>query len=126
MTLFDQINSDITAAMKAREKVKLEALRNIKKVMLEAKSAKGASAEISDDDVLKIISKLAKQGNDSAAIYKQQNREDLYEVENLIKSAQKIVAHFIIPVIQGLLDCRLVAGKASCQIHQDVNLIVLP
>ena len=81
MALFDQINSDITAAMKAREKVKLEALRNIKKVMLEAKSAKGASTEISDDDVLKIISKLAKQGNDSAEIYKQQNREDLYEVE---------------------------------------------
>ncbi|MCF6357678.1 MAG: GatB/YqeY domain-containing protein [Draconibacterium sp.] len=81
MALFEQINDDIKAAMKAREKVKLEALRNIKKVMLEAKSAKGASAEITDDDVLKIISKLAKQGNDSAEIYKQQNREDLYEVE---------------------------------------------
>ena len=81
MALFDQINDDIKAAMKAREKVKLEALRNIKKVMLEAKSAKGASAEITDDDVLKIISKLAKQGNDSAEIYKKQNREDLYEVE---------------------------------------------
>ena len=81
MALFDQINDDIKAAMKAREKVKLEALRNIKKVMLEAKSAKGASAEITDDDVLKIISKLAKQGNDSAEIYKQQNREDLYEIE---------------------------------------------
>jgi uncharacterized protein YqeY len=81
MALFDQINDDIKAAMKAREKVKLEALRNIKKVMLEAKSAKGASTEITDDDVLKIISKLAKQGNDSAEIYKQQNRQDLYEVE---------------------------------------------
>ena len=81
MTLFDQINSDIIAAMKAREKVKLEALRNIKKVIIEAKSAKDASAEIADDDILKIISKLAKQGNDSAEIYKQQNREDLYEVE---------------------------------------------
>ena len=81
MALFDQINDDIKAAMKAREKVKLEALRNIKKVMLEAKSAKGASAEITDDDVLKIISKLAKQGNDSADIYKEQNRQDLYEVE---------------------------------------------
>ncbi|MCK5729880.1 MAG: GatB/YqeY domain-containing protein [Draconibacterium sp.] len=81
MALFDQINSDIKAAMKAREKVKLEALRNIKKVMLEAKSAKGASTEISDDDVLKIIAKLAKQGSDSAQIYKEQNREDLYESE---------------------------------------------
>ena len=81
MALFDQINDDIKTAMKAREKEKLAALRNIKKVMLEAKSAKGASAEITDDDVLKIISKLAKQGNDSAEIYKQQNRDDLYEQE---------------------------------------------
>lgn len=81
MALFDQINKDIITAMKAREKEKLEALRNIKKVMIEAKTAKGAGAEISDDEVLKIISKLAKQGSDSAAIYKQQNREDLYEQE---------------------------------------------
>ncbi len=81
MALFDQINDDIKTAMKAREKEKLAALRNIKKVMIEAKTAKGANAEITDDEVLKIISKLAKQGNDSAEIYKQQNRDDLYEQE---------------------------------------------
>ncbi len=81
MALFDQINDDIKAAMKAREKVKLEALRGIKKVMIEAKTAKSAGAELSDDEALKIISKLAKQGNDSATIYKEQGREDLYETE---------------------------------------------
>jgi uncharacterized protein YqeY len=81
MALFDQINDDIKTAMKAREKEKLQTLRNIKKVMLEAKTAKGATAEITDDEVLKIISKLAKQGSDSAKIYKEQNREDLYEQE---------------------------------------------
>lgn len=81
MALFDQINDDIKAAMKAREKVKLEALRGIKKVMIEAKTAKSAGAELSDDESLKIISKLAKQGNDSATIYKEQGREDLYETE---------------------------------------------
>jgi len=81
MALFDQINSDIKEAMKAREKQKLEALRNIKKVMIEAKTAKGANAELSDDEVLKIISKLAKQGNDSAKIFKEQGREDLFEQE---------------------------------------------
>jgi uncharacterized protein YqeY len=81
MALFDQINDDIKVAMKAREKGKLQALRNIKKVLLEAKTAKSADAEISDEEALKIISKLAKQGNDSAAIYKEQNREDLYEEE---------------------------------------------
>jgi len=81
MTIFDQVNNDIKNAMKAREKEKLQALRNIKKVMIEAKAAKGAGAELSDDESLKIISKLAKQGNDSAEIYKNQNREDLYEQE---------------------------------------------
>ncbi len=81
MAIFDQINNDIKTAMKAREKEKLEALRGIKKVMIEAKTAKGAGADLSDDEALKIISKLAKQGNDSATIYKQQGREDLYEME---------------------------------------------
>ncbi len=81
MTLFEQINNDIKAAMKAREKEKLEALRGIKKVMIEAKTSKGADAELSDAEALKIISKLAKQGNDSANIYKEQGRADLYEQE---------------------------------------------
>ena len=81
MTIFEQINNDIKVAMKAREKEKLAALRNIKKVMIEAKSAIGADAEISDQESLKIISKLAKQGSDSAEIYKNQGREDLYEQE---------------------------------------------
>jgi len=83
MTLSDRINNDIKEAMKAREKEKLEALRGIKKVIIEAKSLKGAGSELEDDEVLKIIAKLAKQGSDSAAIYKQQNRADLFEQEML-------------------------------------------
>ncbi len=81
MTLADKINDEIKAAMKAREKDKLEALRSIKKVILEAKSTKGAGSELDDDEVLKIIAKLAKQGTDSATIYKEQGRMDLYEPE---------------------------------------------
>jgi len=81
MALFDQINNDMKAAMKARDKVKLEALRNIKKVMLEARAAKGAGSELTEDESLKIISKLAKQGADSAVIYKEQGREDLADQE---------------------------------------------
>ena len=81
MSLFDQISSDIMDAMKAREKEKLEALRGIKKVMIEAKSAAGSTGELSDQECLKIISKLAKQGTDSATIYKEQGRSDLYEQE---------------------------------------------
>ena len=81
MSLFDQISTDILTAMKAREKEKLEALRGIKKVMIEAKSAVGANGELSDQEYLKIIQKLAKQGIDSATIYKEQGRIDLYQQE---------------------------------------------
>ena len=81
MGLFEQISSDILVAMKAKEKERLEALRGIKKVMIEAKSAAGSTGELSDQECLKIISKLAKQGSDSAAIYKEQGRADLYEQE---------------------------------------------
>lgn len=77
MSLFEQINQDLKAAMKARDKEKLEALRNIKKVMIEARAAKGAGSELTDEESLKIIAKLAKQGTDSAAIYKEQGRDDL-------------------------------------------------
>jgi uncharacterized protein len=81
MSLFEQINEDLKAAMKAREKEKLEALRNIKKVMIEARAAKGAGSELTDDESLKIIAKLAKQGVDSATIYKEQGREELFSQE---------------------------------------------
>ena len=79
--LFDQVSKDIGAAMKAKDKVRLEALRNIKKVFIEAKTAPGANDTLEDAAALKILQKLAKQGNDSAALYKSQNREDLAEAE---------------------------------------------
>ncbi|MGP1436502.1 MAG: GatB/YqeY domain-containing protein [Phocaeicola sp.] len=81
MDLFDQISNDIKEAMKARDKVKLETLRNVKKVFLEAKTAPGANDTLTDADALKILMKLAKQGNESGELYKQQNRPDLAEEE---------------------------------------------
>ena len=81
MNLFDQISEDIRLAMLARDKERLEALRNIKKVLLEAKTAKSGGEELSDDAAIKAIAKLAKQGRDSAETYKQQNRLDLYDPE---------------------------------------------
>ena len=81
MNLFDQISDDIRLAMLARDKERLEALRNVKKVLIEAKTAKTGSEELSDDVALKAIAKLVKQGRDSATIYKEQNRMDLYEPE---------------------------------------------
>ena len=74
MALFDLISEDIKSAMKARDKVRLETLRNIKKVFLEAKTAPGANDTLADADALKIISKLAKQGKETAATYTQAGR----------------------------------------------------
>lgn len=77
MSLFDKVSKDIVAAMKAKDKVRLEALRNIKKYFIEAKTAPGAGDELSDDVALKILAKLAKQGKDTAALYSSKGREDL-------------------------------------------------
>lgn len=79
--LFDQISKDIVVAMKAKDKVALEALRNIKKVFLEAKTAPGSDGELTDEAALKIIQKLAKQGRDVATLYTSQNRQDLADAE---------------------------------------------
>ena len=81
MALFEQISKDIIVAMKAKNKVRLEALRNAKKYFLEAKTAPGANDELTDEAALKILAKLAKQGKDTAALYTEQQRPDLAEEE---------------------------------------------
>lgn len=81
MDLFEQISNDIKEAMKAKDKVKLETLRNVKKFFLEAKTAPGANDTLTDDAALKIMQKLVKQGKDSAEIYKGQGRADLAQGE---------------------------------------------
>ncbi len=77
MSLEQQISKGIMEAMKAKDTVRLSALRNAKKYIIEAKTAGPEISELSDADVLKILSKLAKQGTDSAAIFSEQNRPEL-------------------------------------------------
>lgn len=77
MSLEQQISKGIMEAMKAKETVRLSALRNAKKYIIEAKTAGPEVAELSDDEVLKIIAKLAKQGADAAEIFSRQNRPEL-------------------------------------------------
>lgn len=81
MALFDQISEDIKKAMLARDKVKLEALRGVKKEFIEAKTAKNADGELSDDTALKILQKMVKQRKESASIFTEQNRPELAENE---------------------------------------------
>lgn len=81
MTLFHKVSEDIKEAMKARDKVRLETLRNIKKVFLEAKTAPGANDTLEDADAFKILQKLAKQGRESARTYTDNGRQDLADAE---------------------------------------------
>ena len=81
MSLEQQISKGIMDAMKAKDAVRLSALRNAKKYIIEAKTSGSGIAELPDADVLKILAKLAKQGTDSAAIFTEQNRADLAEEE---------------------------------------------
>ena len=81
MELFDIISNDIKEAMKAKDKVALDTLRNIKKVLLEAKTAPGAGDTVSDETAIKLIQKLVKQGKESAQLYNSQNRPELANEE---------------------------------------------
>ena len=81
MSLEEKINNDIKAAMMAKEKVRLEALRAIKSAILLAKTEKGHTETLSSDTELKLLQKQVKQRKESADIYKQQNRPELAEKE---------------------------------------------
>lgn len=81
MDIFDKISSDIKAAMLARDKVRLETLRGIKKEFLEARTARGADGQLTDDQATKIMSKMVKQRRETAQIYADQNRPELAENE---------------------------------------------
>lgn len=81
MDIFEKVSEDIKNAMKAKDKVALETLRNVKKVFLEAKTAPGANDTLTDADAMKLIQKLVKQGKDAAEVYQNQGRADLAETE---------------------------------------------
>ena len=81
MDLFDRISNDIKSAMLAKDKVRLETLRGIKKEFLEAKTAKGSDGTLSDDQATKIMAKMVKQRKETAQIYTEQNRPELAENE---------------------------------------------
>lgn len=81
MDLFETVNEGIKNAMKARDRVRLEALKGIKKEFLEARTAPGANGELPDDKAMAILVKMAKQRKESAQIYTDNNRTDLAEGE---------------------------------------------
>lgn len=118
MSLAEKIASDLINAMKAKDKVTLEAIRAAKTAFLLAKSEKGPESRLTEEEELKIIQKLVKQRRESAAIYKDNNRPDLYEKE----TAEAVVLEKYLPakmseedltqVLKGIID-RVNAKSAS-------------
>ncbi|WP_026474844.1 GatB/YqeY domain-containing protein [Alkaliflexus imshenetskii] len=83
MSIFERINDDIKSAMKAREQIRLDTLRGIKKELIEARTAKNAGGVVSDEDEIRLLQKMVKQRRDAAGIYNAQGRADLANKEEL-------------------------------------------
>ncbi|MBL1408640.1 GatB/YqeY domain-containing protein [Sphingobacterium faecale] len=81
MSLEQQINQDIKAAMIAKDSVRLRGLRAVKAAILLAKTEKAGVDELDQDTEIKVLQKLVKQRKESGEIYKGQGREDLFQIE---------------------------------------------
>ena len=81
MQLTEKIAADLINAMKSKDKIALDAIRAVKTAFTLAKSEKGSNLTLTDDEEIRIIQKLVKQRRESATIYKDQNRPDLYDKE---------------------------------------------
>lgn len=92
MTLEQQLTPALKEAMRAKDSLKLEALRAIKSALLLAKTEAGGGAALSETDEIKLLQKLVKQRKDSAAIYREQNRTDLAEPE---EAQAEVIAAFL-------------------------------
>lgn len=104
-----QIQSDLVAAMKAKDNVRLAAIRGVKAAILLAKTSEGGNGEVTDADIVKIIQKLVKQRKESAAIYSQQNRPELAENELAEAAAMEVY---------------LPAQKSEAEVEADLRAIV--
>ena len=110
MSLTEKISGDLMAAMKAKDKIVLEALRAAKTAFTLARSDKGADSVLTGEEELKIIQKLVKQRRESAQIYKEQSRPDLYEKEVIEADVlekylpAKMSEEELLKVIKGIIE----------------------
>ena len=130
MSLLKNLNDELKAAMKAKDTLKLEALRAIKSAVLLAQTSSGAGDALSEDDEIKLLQRLIKQRKDSAAIYKDQNRDDLAAPEEeqamviakflpeqlSLHEIEKIVSSIILKIsAEGMKDMGKVMGMATME-----------
>jgi len=115
MKLSDRISEDLKDAMRAKDKITLEALRAAKTAFIMARTKEGAGGEVSAEEELKIIQKLVKQRRESAEIYKQQSRDDLYqrEVEEAVALEKYLPARLSATELKSLIKSIIEKAGAS-------------
>lgn len=124
MSLTEKISADLITAMKSKDKLALEAIRAAKTAFTLAKSDKGADSVLTADEELKIIQKLVKQRRESAAIYREQKRPDLYEKEEAEADVlekylpAKMSADELQNIIKGIID------KAGAKTPADMGRVM--
>tara|TARA_B100001057_G_C22542548_1_gene830207 strand:- start:84 stop:536 length:453 start_codon:yes stop_codon:yes gene_type:complete len=131
MSILKNLNDELKAAMRAKDSIKLEALRAIKSEVLLAQTSSGGGALLSEDQEIKLLQKLVKQRKDSSAIYRDQNREDLASLEEdqaavivtflpeqlTTEEIEKIAASIILKIgAEGMKDMGKVMGMATKEI----------
>ena len=128
MSLLYNLNDELKAAMRAKDSIKLEALRAIRSEVLLFQTSSKEAASMSEDQEIKLLQRLVKQRKDSSAIYKDQNREDLASLEEdqaavittflpeqlTPEEIEKIVSSIISKIgAEGMKDMGKVMGIAS-------------
>jgi uncharacterized protein YqeY len=128
MSLLNSLTEELKAAMRAKDSLKLEALRAIKSAVLLAKTATAGDANLSEEEEIKLLQKLVKQRKDSALIFREQNRDDLAipeeaQAEAIVKflpeqltieAIEKIIDDVIVKTgAEGMKDMGKVMGMAS-------------
>jgi len=128
MALLNNLTDELKAAMRAKDTLKLEALRAIKSAVLLAKTASAGDAELPEEEEIKLLQKLVKQRKDSALIFREQNRDDLATPEEVqaeviakflpeqltTEAIEKIIDEIIVKTgAEGMKDMGKVMGMAS-------------
>lgn len=131
MTLHEQITTALKDAMKAKDSLRLEALRAVKSALLLEQTSGNSQGELNEAQEIKLLQKLVKQRKESAAIFREQNRVDLAEPEEaqaaVIQSflpeqlSESEIATVITEIIttlgaSGMQDMGKVMGQASKQL----------
>ena len=92
MSLLNSLTDELKAAMRAKDSLKLEALRAIKSAVLLVKTATAGDVDLTEEEEIKLLQKLVKQRKDSAVIFKEQNRDDLALPE---EAQAEVIAQFL-------------------------------